>query len=489
MKDEKEKKTVKTSTKKNEKAKSSSKKVTSKKKAAPKKKTTTKDTKPKKVQEQTKIEEAKVEEPKEETVIPVIEESKVSSDEIKVEAPLKKEEKRKKKENTFRTSEVILLVIITCVVSIAMGSFITKSILSEDSSKKEEISEDLNEFIENYNYIKELYKDSINEEDLVEGALKGLLEAVGDPYAGFISDDTRFNQELAGSLYGIGIEIINDSDGNIVLYNVFEDGPAGRAGLQKGDILISINDLDLTNTSTSVLSEYIKDDTITEYQLKYKRNGEEQEVSLKREYVMIPSVFKKVYEENGKKVGYLQITIFSATTSIQFEEKLKELEEEGIDRLIIDVRDNSGGRLDAVTEILSTLLDSKHVIYQIEKDGVTEKHYSDGKETKEYPIAVLVNGSSASASEILASALNEQVDAEIVGKTTYGKGTVQQVKKLSNGEEYKVTTSKWFTSKGTWLNGKGLTPTEEVEQNAEYYTNQTDENDAQLQKALEILTK
>lgn len=412
--------------------------------------------------------------------------SKEHSELIKKESSIKIE---KKNINRFGLTEVIVLVIITCIVSIIMGILIAKSLFSFDNSSYNNFSPELSEFIENYDYIKETYGDEVNEKELLNGALSGLLEAVGDPYASFIDQEDRLNQELAGGFYGVGLEITNNKEGNIEVYNVFENGPAFKANIQKGDIILSVNDLDLKNKSIKVFSTYVQNEEVQEYVIRFSHDGEEKEATLKREYITIPSVFSKTYEQNGKKVGYLQVTIFSGTTYRQFKTELEKLEAEKIDSLIIDVRNNSGGSLDTVVNMLSLFLDSNHVIYQTDLKGEIEKFYSDGQETKKYPISILVNGSSASASEILASALQEEYGATLVGTNTFGKGTVQQVKTLQNGGKYKVTTKKWLTPSGKWVGEKPLEPNYVVLLGEEYSKNPSDETDNQLQKALELLTK
>ena len=168
---------------------------------------------------------------------------------------------------------------------------------------------------------------------------------------------------------------------------------------------------------------------------------------------------------------------------------MKTLEKQNIDSLIIDVRENTGGHLTTAVSLLSNFLDSKHVIYQIEKDNKTTKYYSKGKVQKKYPIVVLQNENSASASELLSAALKEEYGATIVGKTSFGKGTVQEVVSLSNGDTYKFTTKKWLTPKGNWIHKKGIAPDIEVNLSEKYQENPVEENDNQLQAAIDYLLK
>ena len=196
-----------------------------------------------------------------------------------------------------------------------------------------------------------------------------------------------------------------------------------------------------------------------------------------------------MYEENNKKVGYLNVTTFSATTYNQFKKALNSLEEQGMQSLIIDLRGNSGGHLSVVTDMLALFMDDSHVIYQIESKGQTTKYYSEGKKDVTYPIVILQDENSASASELMASSLQEQLNATIVGTNSYGKGTVQEVVDLEDGNQYKFTTKKWLTSKGKWINEVGVKPDVEVKLNESYFQTFEEKDDNQLQTALKEASK
>ena len=200
-------------------------------------------------------------------------------------------------------------------------------------------------------------------------------------------------------------------------------------------------------------------------------------------------LLSKIIEQDNKKIGYINISIFTSITTKQFKKQLAKLEDKEIDGLIIDVRDNSGGYLSTVTDISSLFLKKGQIIYQLSSKSGVEKIKDNTKESRSYPIAVIINKNSASASEILAGAIKESYKGYVVGTKTYGKGTVQQVKKLSDGSMIKYTIENWLTPDGNWINEKGIEPTDEVELSKEYYENPTNENDNQLQKALEVVSK
>ena len=250
---------------------------------------------------------------------------------------------------------------------------------------------------------------------------------------------------------------------------------------------------DLTNyVSKEEATEFVKmveEKGKGKIKLTYNRNGAEHTVTLTKKTVTLDSVFSEVINKDNAKIGYIRVSIFASNTDKQFAKHLSKLEEKNIDSLIIDLRANSGGHLSAATNMISEFLDSSHVIYQIKvKDEIT-KTYSNGHKTKDYKIAILVDNTSASASEIMTSALQEQYKAIVVGVKTYGKGTVQELQNLPNGDQYKFTTKEWLTSKGKTIDGRGIIPDVEVSLDDAYYKEPIDANDNQLQTALNEVVK
>lgn len=397
-----------------------------------------------------------------------------------------------KENKQFKTSELIVLILITLIIGFILGMSIFKA-FSEDKNEKNINTSDiaLSKFIENYNYIVNNYYGELDREELIASAISGMIDSIDDPYTTYIdeTDSNTFNTTLEGSFEGIGVEVINDSDNNIIVYRVLEDSPASKAGIQSMDIIKSINGTSLENTKTSDFVSIIKKSDLTTFELKLIRNNEEINLKVNRERVTIKSVSSEIFEKNNKKIGYIYMSIFANNSYMQFKNELNKLEENNIEGLIIDVRSNTGGYLTSAENIISLFLDSSHVIYQTEdKEGV-EKFYSHGTTTKKYPIIILTNEASASASEILTAALKEEYGAISVGKTTYGKGTVQELKTLPDGEQYKFTTKKWLTPNGTWINETGIPVDIEIEFNKDYYDNPIYENDNQLQTAIDTISK
>lgn len=385
----------------------------------------------------------------------------------------------------FNYKEVIFLVILTCVVSLWMGNAIK---LNKIESKTE--SDDyLKEFEENYQYILDNYYDEVNKEAIIKGAISGMVNALGDDYSVAINDESsnNFNTRLTGSYSGMGIEIVNDNNYNIIISDVFEDTPAAKAGLKVMDVILSIDDVDFSNKKTSELTDYIKESNKEKYIIKVKRGTEELSFEIERQLIQIKSIYSELKEIDDHKIGYIYISVFASNTADQFKAAVESLEKQGMDSLIIDVRYNTGGHLTSAVEILSYLLSSDKVIYQIESKGITTKYYSKGSETKTYPIVVLQNKNSASASELLSAALKEEYGATIIGEVSYGKGTVQELVTLTDGTQYKFTTKKWLTPKGNWINGVGVSVDIEEALSKEYENNPTEENDNQLQRAVQYL--
>ena len=402
-------------------------------------------------------------------------------------SPLKSQTSNKKnKPSNFKTKEVIILIIITMAVSLFMGSLLTQKFMPVSGSK---VDNELSELIKNYEYITKNYNGKIDKSEIVNSAIDGMLSHL-DKNSNYIDSETskNFNILLEGKYSGLGIQVYN-KDKDIIIHSVFEDSPADKAGLKAGDIITSINNQSTENMTSAELAKKIKESKNGKIELTYKRDNKEKKVKLNIAAVNINSVINKTYEKGGKTVGYICLGIFANNSYEQFKQNLEKLEKKNIDSLIIDLRGNSGGYLYVAEKIISLFVDSSHVIYKIEKDKDITSHYSKGSETKKYKIVILIDGNSASASEIVASALKEQYGATLVGMKSYGKGTVQELQDLKGGDKYKLTTKNWLTSKGTWVNEKGITPDLKIELNKKYADDPSDDNDNQLQKAIDEAIK
>ena len=396
------------------------------------------------------------------------------------------------KKTGFNYLEVILIMIITLIIGGFFGGTVVKLTNKQSACTKNGIdNSQYQEFIDTYNDIKKNYYEKIDEDALLDAGIKGMLEFLGDKYSVYMDQEEtdEFNEQVEGKYEGVGVEIVQDENGTVSIYRVFDNSPAQKAGLKVGDVIQRIQDEDVTEKTTAEISEMIKKSKEKKVRITILRDKESTEYTLERESIDIESVTIKTFDVNNKKIGYIAISVFASNTEEQFSKKLKELEKEKIDGLIIDVRGNSGGYLNKVTDIASMFLEKGKVIYQLDTKGIVEQIRDESKEKREYPIAVLINKGSASASEILAAALQESYGAYLVGSDSYGKGTVQRAYTLESGATVKYTIQKWLTPKGTWINEKGLTPTHPIDLDVKYIMDPTDENDNQLQKALEEVSK
>lgn len=421
---------------------------------------------------------------------------KKEKEKIKQEKQKQREEKIKKNKllsKIFKTkqkeNEVISLKeqIFSMIYFEIIGAILCLLILFALSGGKNYIKlyKDLNKLINVYDTIESNYYGTIDKEKLIDTAINSMINNIGDDYTTYTNNETQdsFLEELEGTYEGIGCMVTMNENGEIIVANIFENSPAKEAGLQPNDIIIAIDDKDFKNKTSEDMASYVKQSTNSKIKLTIKRNNEEIELTIKRKKVEIPSVTSNIIEKDNKKIGYLDISIFSAVTYKQFKEELEKLESKNIDALIIDVRYDTGGYLTAVTDISNLFLEKGKIIYQLENEKNKEKIKDNTKEHREYPIAVLINGASASASEILASAIKESYDGIVVGTTSYGKGTVQKTKVLSDGSILKYTTQKWLTPKGIWIDKVGVEPTIKIDLDL------TSNTDNQLETAVSELLK
>ena len=446
--------------------------------------------KEKKVNKKDKVKEAK---PKKVKKIKVekIEETKEEKEKTTKKHVIKDkiESFKNREKDSYTTKELIIVMIF----SLGIGFLMCFGCISLITGKNYiAVTRDLSKVVDTYYAIVDNYYGDLNKDELVDGAVEGMISSVGDSFTSYTNteDTTNFDETINGSYEGIGCSIATYADGNkIVVIEVFSNSPAEKAGLKVGDIITKVDGEDYTDKTGTDVSSYVKDSGKEKVVLTIERDNEEKDITINLSKVEIPYVSSKVLDSNNKKIGYIDISLFSSTSYKQFKSELEKIEKDKIEGLIIDVRDNNGGYLTSVTDISNMLLEKGKTIYVLEDSNGKIKKKDTTKEKRTYPIAILINEESASASEILASVIKESYGGYVVGTRSYGKGTVQQTKKLLDGSMIKYTTQKWLTPDGNFINGTGVTPTNEVEINDEYFYNPSIETDNQIQEALKLVSE
>lgn len=328
-------------------------------------------------------------------------------------------------------------------------------------------SEDIQQLQDIYAAIQSNYIEDIDKEVLLQGALEGMVNALGDPYSEFLdsTEAQMFDDTIEGSFFGIGVQIMAQN-GKIVIISPITDTPAEKAGLQPNDIILEADGVVLTDMNTNEVVTYIRGEEGTSVKLKIQRGSTTFDVEVERAEIPIISVEGKIDEEDGE-IGYIQITQFSATTATELQDKVTELRQKGAKRFIFDLRNNPGGLLDQAISISNMFLEDGQIVMQVQEKGVDPDQYQAndaayGEFQITEPYVVLQNEGSASASEILAAAIQENTDAPIAGLQSFGKGTVQNITNQSDLGELKLTIAKWLTPTGLWIHDTGITPDIEI---------------------------
>ncbi len=369
----------------------------------------------------------------------------------------------------------------------SLGNFLgsIRTMLDRNDNLGARLSE-VNSYVDNY------FINDYDKEKMADNALKGYVSALNDPYTEYISKSEykEFMSELTGNYKGIGVEVYVDTDGYITVLSAFDDSPAAKAGILPGDKIVGVNDtavnIDNYNEAINMMrgvGEYGKTDDMT---LTILRGSEKIKIDITRTEVVNQTVKTKMLDNN---IGYIRISQFDDDTGADFSRLTDNLIADGAKSLIIDLRDNPGGVLTGVVNVADKLLGKGKIITIKEKSG-KETVYNSDKNEVDLPMCVLINGNSASASEVLAGALKDHKKATLVGEKSFGKGIVQTIFDLSDKSALKITTAKYYTPNGTCIHGKGIQPDYKVELNADKNIMALDASeDTQLQKAIEILSK
>lgn len=380
---------------------------------------------------------------------------------------------------------VLAAVLIMCSVwgvrqvisNIRGGDYTSENVSESDVDDKLDL---ISSLIEDYY----LYEDDIDKEDLIDGIYSGYAGALGDPYTEYYDEEETeaLYESTSGEFSGIGATMSQSLDsGEITISNVYEDSPADKAGMKSGDIIYKVDGRSVSGQDLETVVSWIKGERGTDVVIHVLRNGEELELTATRDIIEVQTVS---HEMKDGQIGYILISEFDSVTYDQFVAALDDLESQGMQGFVIDLRGNPGGNLTTVTDMLKLLLPEGTIVSTKDKYGNTEEITCDGKHEFTKPLAVLVNQYSASAAEIFSGAIQDYGTGTIVGMTTYGKGVVQQLMDLGDGTCLKVTIAEYYTPSGRSINGTGVTPDVEVEYE---YDENNPEADNQLDKALEVV--
>lgn len=410
---------------------------------------------------------------------------KISDNKKRVKKEIKTEEPKKEKlildeefinkNVNFSLLEVIIIILVTgIVVSLSTGLIVYNNYDKISKSKSDDTSSEIKEFTESYNHIINSYIDEVDKSKLIDAAISGMYNFLNDEYSIYMDNDMTesLNEQLEGTYDGIGIEMTMNNKGVIYVTQVFKNTPAEKAGLKPDDILVALDGESLEGKTTAEVASVIKKGTKSEFKLTYKRDNIEKTVTVNKKHIYINSVKSEIFDN----VGYINISTFSATTEEQVKKELDNFDK-NISNLIIDLRNNTGGYLNAAYDVSELFLKKGKVIYQLKdrNNKITKFTAKSGEYRHFNNIIVIINGSTASASEILALALKESANAKIVGTKSYGKGTVQETSKLKSGSMVKYTTAYWLSPEGNSINKTGITPDYKI-----------DGEEGQLKKAIEI---
>ena len=386
--------------------------------------------------------------------------------------------KNKKNLAKFSFMEVIIIIIVTGIISFITSGIIIYNNLQRDTNMNfEKIKNDKNiqEFISTYYSINDNYYSKVNKEQLINNAIDSMLEEINDPYTSYIDQNKTkiLNEKLNGIYNDLKVCLKKDDNNNLIISKIYN---SNNINLKKKDVITYINNNKASDLSNRQIANIIANNQTINLEIKRKQSNIKVDIASK--YILMPNVFTDVIKLNDKKIGYLYIELFSDSSYKDFSKSLKELEDKNIESLIIDLRNNTGGYLSSAKKISELFLKEGKVIYTLETKNKQKTYFDETDENRNYDISILVNKSTASSAEILASALHDSYGALLIGEKTYGKGKVQKTQALDNGSMIKYTSSKWYTPNNKYIDQIGLTPDIEIPASNDY--------DNQLETAINL---
>lgn len=373
----------------------------------------------------------------------------------------------------------ILKTIIAVLLIAIISSISTLGLIYYALGFNEQGFSNLMRFITAYRFIETKYVNDTDDVKLIDGAIDGMVKSLNDPHSNYLSPKMykTLMEQTEGSFAGIGVVMGMDNEQKIHIVGIMENSPGQKAGLQEGDEILAVDGVPVTQMAFDEVAAHVRGQAGTDVVLTIMRDNPNQDITITRDNIKLKTVGHKMLDNN---IGYIQIVSFSEDTANEFNEAYNDLKNQGMKALVLDLRNNPGGLLTTCVEIAKKLVPKGEIVSIVDKQGNKET-YSSSLEAPEYPLAVLINKNSASASEILSGAIQDTKAGTIIGNTSYGKGSVQTILPMFEDDAVKLTIAKYYTPSGRSIDGTGITPDIEIN---------LDENatlDTQLDKALEIL--
>lgn len=373
----------------------------------------------------------------------------------------------------------ILKTIIAVLLIAIISSISTLGLIYYALGFNEQGFSNLMRFITAYRFIETKYVNDTDDVKLIDGAIDGMVKSLNDPHSNYLSPKMykTLMEQTEGSFAGIGVVMGMDNEQKIHIVGIMENSPGQKAGLQEGDEILAVDGVPVTQIAFDEVAAHVRGQAGTDVVLTIMRDNTNQDITITRDNIKLKTVGHKMLDNN---IGYIQIVSFSEDTANEFNEAYNDLKNQGMKALVLDLRNNPGGLLTTCVEIAKKLVPKGEIVSIVDKQGNKET-YSSSLEAPEYPLVVLINKNSASASEILSGAIQDTKAGTIIGNTSYGKGSVQTILPMFEDDAVKLTIAKYYTPSGRSIDGTGITPDIEIN---------LDENatsDTQLDKALEIL--
>lgn len=373
----------------------------------------------------------------------------------------------------------ILKTIIAVLLIAIISSISTLGLIYYALGFNEQGFSNLMRFITAYRFIETKYVNDTDDVKLIDGAIDGMVKSLNDPHSNYLSPKMykTLMEQTEGSFAGIGVVMGMDNEQKIHIVGIMENSPGQKAGLQEGDEILAVDRVPVTQMAFDEVAAHVRGQAGTDVVLTIMRDNANQDITITRDNIKLKTVGHKMLDNN---IGYIQIVSFSEDTANEFNKAYNDLKNQGMKALVLDLRNNPGGLLTTCVEIAKKLVPKGEIVSIVDKQGNKET-YSSSLEAPEYPLVVLINKNSASASEILSGAIQDTKAGTIIGNTSYGKGSVQTILPMFEDDAVKLTIAKYYTPSGRSIDGTGITPDIEIN---------LDENatsDTQLDKALEVL--